>query len=88
MKSELERVLIQERNLKTGFLYKLNHVEGRQYDIEIFISGDGHGMWKGVKVTRIAIKVKLEKGIHINAPSHCHTCMLYQGTTATICAKP
>ena len=47
--------------------------------LALCLSGDAHKLFKGVSVTRIAIKVKEPKGSYTHNPLHLGTCLLVEG---------
>ncbi|KAK3249233.1 hypothetical protein CYMTET_41329 [Cymbomonas tetramitiformis] len=79
-RTKLSQVITTE--METGFLRPalLTAPKGTVIKLELFISGDAHGIHRGVKVTRVTFKLKVEGGVFNNSPFRMYTVVFFRGS--------
>eukprot|EP00854_Cymbomonas_tetramitiformis_P028341 gene28341-35116_t len=79
-RTKLSQVITTE--MHKGFLRTLvsTTTEDAVIRLELFISGDAHGIHRGVKVTRITFKLKVEGGVFNNSPFQMYTVVFFRGS--------
>ncbi|KAK3284182.1 hypothetical protein CYMTET_8152 [Cymbomonas tetramitiformis] len=77
---KLSQVLTNE--MQKGFLRGVVSTtpEDAVIRLELFISGDAHGIHRGVKVTRITFKLKVENMVFNNSPFQMYTVVFFRGS--------
>ncbi|KAK3247498.1 hypothetical protein CYMTET_43003 [Cymbomonas tetramitiformis] len=48
-------------------------------NLELFVSGDAHGIHRGIKVTRVTFKLKVVGGVFNNSPFQMYTVVFFRG---------